>query len=693
MPPNAENFLASLNVNRLPTLPHVLVDMIQACQGHQASFQELSSIISRDAAISARVVMLANSSFYSRGVPINSLERALLVLGIDTVKTIVITASIQQFFSGFSSSHQTFLTEFWRRSLSCALVSQSLAILTSYADPEEAYLTGLLHNIGELVLLVNHPDKMHTLLSRYEDEPGRCAQEQQVFTMDHCELGAKLVRSWGLSEFAGDAIEFHHTDVTAIRDAHHLVKLIYLSSLVSHQPIDNSDSHYDAAQQLFELNASLLDEIVSKINGEVIEISESMDIRLDDTQTSNADHKQIALAKQVRNLSLVQSTTGEISNATSMAQLTRALQTTLDLLFGYQHSTIFWYQSDTHELEYCFGNIEDGPEGKIKLDPARSYIANAALSGTIEFVQASPSLTVIDKQVLRHLQQSCFICIPVTTDERLFCVLVAGCPGEGLPNENQKRLLHFFAQQAAVSCEHCLTRLQSSQENQEIEHLKQLANEIAHEANNPLSIIGNYLSALAEKLSGNQAVKEELSILKEEVERTGQILLRLKDLQGATPVQQNGVDINHEIESLAQLYKSALFLNRKIKCELNLDAALVRHDSSRNNLRQVITNLIKNAVEALQSGGKISIATTAKVNVSGQDYIEILVQDDGPGIPDDILSNLFSPVNSTKGSGHSGLGLSITKNLVKEAKGTISCRSNKNGTTFQILLPIKTSSS
>jgi nitrogen-specific signal transduction histidine kinase len=81
------------------------------------------------------------------------------------------------------------------------------------------------------------------------------------------------------------------------------------------------------------------------------------------------------------------------------------------------------------------------------------------------------------------------------------------------------------------------------------------------------------------------------------------------------------------------------------------------------------------------------IRTTASVNVNGKDFVEIRIQDNGTGIPTDIKNNLFMPVTSTKGNGHSGLGLSITKNLVTDAHGTISCRSSAKGTEFQILLP------
>ena len=81
------------------------------------------------------------------------------------------------------------------------------------------------------------------------------------------------------------------------------------------------------------------------------------------------------------------------------------------------------------------------------------------------------------------------------------------------------------------------------------------------------------------------------------------------------------------------------------------------------------------------------VYTQDNVNVDGKEHIELCVADDGPGVDPDILPKLFSPVDSTKGGDHAGLGLSIVKNLVNELHGSISCRSSDKGTSFHILLP------
>jgi len=697
-----QKVMSRLKVNRLPSLPHVLVDMLSACQGNHASFQHISTIISRDAAIAARVISLANSSFYNRGIQINTLERALLVLGTDTIKTIVITASVQQFFSGFNTEHTNFLKQFWKRSLSCALIAKSLAILTSYPNPEEAYLTGLLHNIGELVLETNYSDQFIQLIHEQNNEFERTKKEKEKFSVDHASVGAWLAKEWGLSDFTVDAIEFHHAPTDSIKDAHHLVKLNYLASHLSNDEqgffnnVNNNPPNTDIAQTLFELNPSLVSEIVIKIKSEVIDIASSLGIDITAQQQTNSDHdKQVSLAKSVRNISLLQTATSELNRADSKLKLSRAFQSTLELLFGYNHSAVFWYHSKTDDLNFIMPEHPESIPIKFKLDKDRSIIAASAIQKKIlctiqnaeQATKTTTDLPVVDQQIIRLVKAKGLICLPIQTSETLFCVLVAGCNQAISDNPNQAHLLQYFTHEIAIACEDTLRHIQASENQNSRDELSQRASEIAHEANNPLNIISNYLASLTDKLHDNPSIQEELVILKEEVVRTSQIILRLRDLEHDTIGTQEGVNINNEINKLATLYNSSLFLINHITCQLELDSELTENLANRNSFKQILTNLLKNAAEAMPEGGTLTIRTTASVNVNGKDFVEIRIRDTGTGIPAEIKNNLFTPVTSSKGNGHSGLGLSITKNLVTDAKGTISCRSSAKGTEFQILLP------
>jgi len=119
--------------------------------------------------------------------------------------------------------------------------------------------------------------------------------------------------------------------------------------------------------------------------------------------------------------------------------------------------------------------------------------------------------------------------------------------------------------------------------------------------------------------------------------------------------------------------------------------------TNKNGLKQVFVNLIKNAVEAMPEGGNLNINTRLTPNglrklekdaIGDQTYVEITISDDGSGIPDSIKSRLFEPFVSSKGEGHSGLGLSIAYSIIRELNGTMTCESEQaSGTTFKIVLP------
>jgi signal transduction histidine kinase len=118
-----------------------------------------------------------------------------------------------------------------------------------------------------------------------------------------------------------------------------------------------------------------------------------------------------------------------------------------------------------------------------------------------------------------------------------------------------------------------------------------------------------------------------------------------------------------------------------------LDSTLAPLLTDKDKLKQILINLLKNASEAMPDGGEITLSTQELLVSDEGKYLEIRVQDNGPGLPEQIRRDLFRPVKSTKAAGHSGLGLSITAQLTKELKGRIHCRSNFRGTEFIIALP------
>ncbi len=217
--------------------------------------------------------------------------------------------------------------------------------------------------------------------------------------------------------------------------------------------------------------------------------------------------------------------------------------------------------------------------------------------------------------------------------------------------------------------------------------LKARAREVVHEVRNPLSIINNYLEILSVKLEGDDPAQQDLDTIKSEIHRINTILENLSHSTVVDISETDAVDVNALIADLSHMFQTSLFAAHDIEISLNLDESMPPMLTNADAIKQIYTNLVKNAVEALPAEGLVMVYTQDQVNVDGKAHFEICVADDGPGIPAEILPTLFTPVQTTKGDGHSGLGLTIVKNLVNEMNGSISCRSSDKGTSFHILLP------
>jgi HD-like signal output (HDOD) protein/signal transduction histidine kinase len=704
MSTNSQILLAGLEMEKLPSLPHVLVKMLEVCQNANADFQKISRVVAQDAVITSRVLMLASSPAFSSAVSVNTLERAVLVLGTDTLKTLIITVAVQQFFSNFGKQHGAYLKYFWTQSLRCALLSKSLAVLTNFALPEQAYLAGLLHNLGSLVLQSQFPERYHSMLDSMTDagKLNIVQAEEREFGVNHCSLGAELLASWGLDQLTCDALRYHHESMLPLREAHHLVKLVSLSALLAEDAALGDTNSFVAADLLFGLTAPLTREILLQIQNEVGRLAQSMNIDINDCTLENAKDQAVMqrLADKIKNIGLLQSIKGKLAQSDSREALHSHIANTIELLFNVSAISFFDINADGSELIYQYSQdgkqISDTANFKIPLAPGRSLIADAVLekrplSSLDPKSEVSSLASVVDRQVISLSGCRGILCLPMLSP-RANAITCLGAIVLGIDTDYQDdklQLLGLFAAEAAVAIEQIAKSTMRTSDDDTAFKVKMnhRLHEIAHEANNPLSIIRNYLELLAIKLGDEHQVISELSIIREEIDRTGQIILQLQDL-GQVELESSGeLDINAELTALVKIYRQSLFLTHDISCELTLSAELPILALNRNPIKQVLINLIKNAAEAMTDGGLIEVSSVDKINHNGRQYIEVIIADSGPGIPETLRDNLFAPVISSKGSGHSGLGLSISKRLITELGGSITYRRLEYKTEFKILLP------
>jgi len=665
----------------LPSLPQVLVRILDAIYEDQADLQKLSAIILQDAGMTARVIAVANSSFYYRGRRQKSLDRAVLHLGTDAVKTLVMTASMRQLFSQFGRQSPRILKRVWRTALVTANLSQVLAVLTSYPRPEEAYLSGLMVDIGRLVRMSEDPERYRALLAEAGEAQALIRAEQDLYGSTHCEVAADLMEAWGLNSFVADAVRFHLEPALRVRDAHHLVKLVNLGYSMSRPGAIGHDTLV-AGDILFGLNEGLTEELRGRVSDDVARIASSLEI---DIEADNDAADQVArqsLGERLEGLSQLARLQGELARVATL-QRHVAVQRALLLTFGVQRSLVFLGDD---EAQFLRAWIDEDPEPafQLPLERGRTVVVDAVLDGhPVQFAgDDGQALSVVDRQIYGICGAEAIWVQPFPQDTGLLGALVLGLSSEQIAQlAGRGSLLAAMGREVATA----LGTAQRSSEHPDSEALERRIHEMVHEAGNPLSIIQNYLAMLRIKLGEEHDAQLEIGVIREEIERVGRILMRMRE--APREKDDSPVSLNHEVRQITDIFAASVCSARGIELKVDLAPENPPLAQSPDHLRQILTNLLKNATEALDEKGTVQVKTRDQVSLGGRRYTEITVQDDGPGLPPEVMQKLFSPVQSTKGAGHSGLGLSIVKRLVDEMDGIILCSSGTDGTRLQLLLP------
>ncbi len=643
---------------QLPSLPEVTLRALEACR-KEDSYRHISDIISADTALTARVLALANSSLYGRPGEIRSVEQALLRLGTEHVRTLVLTASLRQLMFDLGADQWQQLRDFWRHSLTTALTAKTLATLTRYPSADEAFMLGMLHNIGELIALKMAPD-----------------DRQQEYLTHQAEIGAQLAQAWGLGRMAADAMRYQQAPASEIRDAAHLVKLINLSTRLA----QSDAAGIAAAGTIFSLSEDLTRELSLRINQEVTSLAQSLGVPLehayDGHEASQALRNTIirqAMTDQVLNL---------INNSDPLPEVLASTVSNLTLLTG---CPSLFFKANDGTLTLMSDSQGEPPDMTIVAAPAGSVLT-ASFRERNALLLADRTPSVLDKQLMGLLNTSSLMAVPVLSEEGCHGIFVVGA--DAGPMTSTLELARMFSER--------LSRLVAGKELKDRDDVKAsdidqaLARENIrrhiHEISNPLTIIRQYIYQLRGRLE-NEQVREELDIIREELERAGNLLVQMGESHEPNPNTDEPTNLNRELKALHDLFQDCLFRDGNINCALILSEESTELAASRAPVRQVILNLVRNAVECMPDGGELRLASASPVWQQGRQWIEMLIEDNGPGLPTDIQSGLFKPVQSSKGVTHSGLGLSIVKQLIDDMEGIIGYRTGSSGTSFRVLLP------
>ena len=196
-------------LRRLPPFPAVATKLLRLLSTDDVSVREIVDLIRADPALASELMRIVNSPLYGFPARISSIQNAVTLLGLQTVRGFALTVSMKGFLH--TALRLDLLRRMWRHCLVCGMLCEELsaAASSSQSGDDRAYTAGLLHNVGRLGLFVAHPKTYADLLTQ-PFEGDILERECEVFGLDHCEAGAWLAHSWGLPPDLELVIAGHH---------------------------------------------------------------------------------------------------------------------------------------------------------------------------------------------------------------------------------------------------------------------------------------------------------------------------------------------------------------------------------------------------------------------------------------------------------------------------------------------------
>jgi two-component system sensor histidine kinase HydH len=333
---------------------------------------------------------------------------------------------------------------------------------------------------------------------------------------------------------------------------------------------------------------------------------------------------------------------------------------------------------------------------RVPLEPNEGVLALTALDKKPYNITDAGANPIVPKELRTTLQVDSFATVPLVAKDRVIGVMLVDNMFNRRPITNDDiRFFTLFAHQAALAIENAIVHTNLETMNKDMRSLHEqlvqsekmaaigaMIAEITHEIRNPLVSIGGFTRRLAKKIRNGED-KKYIDIILSEVTRLEGIIHDNLSYVREASLQPVETDINGVIQDICTLYEIELS-QRRISVIRDLFPFPPRLILDAQQIKQALINIIKNAIEAMENGGTLTIRTYLLPETK---EMAIEIADTGPGIPAKIMHNIFNPYYSTKPRG-TGLGLPITNRIIKAHQGRIEIRNRDTvGTAFTIKLP------
>ena len=667
------------DISNLFCPPQVLAALMEGCLG-EAAVEELAEIVLRDGALAAKVLLAASKTSPHPLNPSEPVTAAVDQLGTTALATLALQAGREVVRYQFTPQELSFQYGLWFSSRIAGLFARCLAPSVNYPRIEEAQLCGLLLNSGIQALFArNRTAYLELAVNPWSSLP-QSALEMENCGIDHLTLGDALIREWNLRSFLADAVRFLSADLLQLGQSGQLLKIARLVQQLSESPQQLTQASETLAEQFFGLRQSEIAYLFDWAQG----LYPAYGRLLNDVNLLQAE-LTTDLQRMTELSFLLADQEAARARLAGCATLDELLSATRNLYLensSVSDAVFFLFDQKNHNLTAVATPEQPELIGEmtIPLTPGAAVVANTLLDNCpCDTFAAGGALTVSDQILIRLCQSRGLSCYPLLAGGKKLGAVVLGVDSEGAARSTRFAMLTPVVSRALAGM--------SNRVDDYFVESSSLLRRVSHEVNEPLTVIGNYAGVLSQMLAAGEG-SEMAGSIKEEARRIDDILNYYLNQQELPDFPEHRIDLNHLLRDTVAALEESEIKSRQIEIQFELQNDLHKIATNPLLVKQILLNLIKNSVEALSGGGTIQVLSRDGYASDWGRYVEIVVRDNGPGLPAAIGSQLFKPVVSTKGAGHSGVGLSIVKGMIDDLGGRISCHSSPgSGTSFHIQLP------
>ncbi|MDR3088679.1 MAG: HDOD domain-containing protein [Desulfobulbaceae bacterium] len=601
-----------IDVGALPALPQVLIDLIDACGRQDVTVSDVGPIISRDPALTARVLQLANSALFGARHPIGDIGQAVVFLGLDILRNLAISASVHEVFR-VGKGDNRWMAVFWHRAILSASFCQKLAVKLACDKPSDAYLAGLLDGIGMLFFYVRMPERYAAMLTdtpRKDWETALCAAEATAFGYTRREIGGMLLRTWKLAELAELVAAPSLERLPSVAD---LLSVLTIARLrLTGQTADSSifpDQRWLKAAEIEDLYAAAEDS--------VDELARMMGLRIESPLVElpvvapEEDGKR-RLTDRMLSMARLEGLLASLLAASDLAGICQVLEQGMAVLLG---------------VEYVLPLIPD--HDRLQFYPSRRNPLHDALSGRLWPENDRDSCVALcrgagftchisqeaggqaEREILVRFGTTALLAAPVPLDTRRRGVALLGLNEGQLPavQKYQETILLFTSHVGARIHQEEMRRRQARLlARRELQVAENIARGILHEIVNPLATVRNAIRVMEDKLVSGNGLAAILALIGGESERIGQVAGQLRCLaESVQEARLQEIDLNDLLAEIVTLFRG---LAPERRFDEHYDAALEPFSSSPDILRQTLEILLDTAGKAVADGGVVTVATS-----------------------------------------------------------------------------------